>query len=286
MARKYGTAVKSARDMTLKRELKALGVAAVMLLLLWIWSQNMAAISQLGLPVVIVLVVGFTMLTKSLEKKGSHLKKRAGDAERGARGEETVEEKIMGLPDGYESFHDLAFDGFNIDHVVVGPTGVYVVETKSHNGKVTANGDALLLNGRPPEKDFINQTWSQTYHIKNLLKERTGKEWPVKPVLCFSRAFVEARRPVKGVDVVNGGYLTKFITMKKPVLSPEDIAVLVAGLKPAPLQNQTEDKKPCPQCGTELVLRQFQSGPRAGEEFYGCLPCKKGWPLQGFVQEQ
>lgn len=35
----------------------------------------------------------------------------------------------------------------------------------------------------------------------------------------------------------------------------------------------------CPDCGTELVLRQFQSGPRNGQQFYGCSSCKKGWPV-------
>jgi len=38
-------------------------------------------------------------------------------------------------------------------------------------------------------------------------------------------------------------------------------------------------QKICPQCGGELVLKNFQSGPRAGEQFYGCVPCKKGWPV-------
>jgi restriction system protein len=35
----------------------------------------------------------------------------------------------------------------------------------------------------------------------------------------------------------------------------------------------------CPDCGTELVLRKFQSGPRSGQQFYGCSACKKGWPV-------
>jgi restriction system protein len=39
------------------------------------------------------------------------------------------------------------------------------------------------------------------------------------------------------------------------------------------------EKKVCPQCGTELVLRKFMSGPRSGEAFHACLPCKKGWSL-------
>ncbi|WP_026842859.1 restriction endonuclease [Citrifermentans bremense] len=40
------------------------------------------------------------------------------------------------------------------------------------------------------------------------------------------------------------------------------------------------EKKNCPNCGTELVLRQFQSGPKNGQQFYGCIPCKKGWPVE------
>jgi restriction system protein len=40
------------------------------------------------------------------------------------------------------------------------------------------------------------------------------------------------------------------------------------------------EKRKCPDCGTELVLRQFQSGPKAGQRFYGCVPCKKGWPVE------
>ena len=36
----------------------------------------------------------------------------------------------------------------------------------------------------------------------------------------------------------------------------------------------------CPDCGTEMTLRQFQSGPRSGQPFYGCTTCKKGWPVE------
>jgi restriction system protein len=28
-----------------------------------------------------------------------------------------------------------------------------------------------------------------------------------------------------------------------------------------------------------MLLRKFQSGPRIGEQFYGCVPCKKGWSI-------
>jgi len=50
---------------------------------------------------------------------------------------------------------------------------------------------------------------------------------------------------------------------------------------PVPSFKATEKAFPaksnCPDCGSDMALRQFQSGPRSGEQFYGCVPCKKGW---------
>lgn len=278
MKKSYGKAGQGAREMAFKRELMVGGIAGVMFLLLWIWSKNMASIASLGLPAVIILVIGFKVVVSSLEKKGKHLKKRAKDANKGALSEERIEAKLTALPEEFVSFHDLAFPGFNIDHVAVGPSGVFVIETKSHGGKVTNNGNQLLLNGSAPDKDFINQTWSQTYHIKNLLKQKLGKEIPVNPVLCFTNAFVQVRGTVKGVSVVNGGYLNTHIAKQKPVLDKSQLAQVVASLK-IETKAQEPDKRLCPDCRTELVLRQIKSGPDIGQAFYGCIPCRKKWPV-------
>ena len=50
---------------------------------------------------------------------------------------------------------------------------------------------------------------------------------------------------------------------------------------PPPIEPATtvEDRS-CPGCGTVMSLRQFQSGPRSGQQFYGCTTCKKGWPVE------
>jgi nuclease-like protein len=153
MAKSFGKAGQGARVMAFKRELVVGGIAGVMLLLLWLWSTNVASITKLGLPAIIVLVVGFRMVFGELEKTGKHFKKRARDAQRGARAEEKVEAKLTALPDDYISFHDLAFPGFNIDHLAIGSGGVFVIETKSHGGTITSNGSQLRWSGfvRQPE---------------------------------------------------------------------------------------------------------------------------------------
>jgi hypothetical protein len=50
----------------------------------------------------------------------------------GFSGERAVGHHLNQLAaEGYRIYHDLQFEGFNIDHVLVGPSGVYSVETKT-----------------------------------------------------------------------------------------------------------------------------------------------------------
>jgi restriction system protein len=51
-------------------------------------------------------------------------------------------------------------------------------------------------------------------------------------------------------------------------------------LQSASCADSKSEMKNCPQCGSDMVLRQFQSGPKCGQQFYGCVPCKKGWPIE------
>src|SRR5262249_5677108 len=55
---------------------------------------------------------------------------------KGIRGETAVAELLRSLPDDYFLFDDVVLPGHpgNIDHVVVGPCGVLVIETKNFSG--------------------------------------------------------------------------------------------------------------------------------------------------------
>ena len=115
-------------------------------------------LSRIALPMLSLLLlipVGYYMLTrghffwgvvvagiyvvsiKSLEEAGLKLKKCITDADTGAKAEQAVAEALHKLPDDYFVFHDLEFSSFNIDHVVLGPNGIFLVETKSQKGNIT-----------------------------------------------------------------------------------------------------------------------------------------------------
>jgi len=61
----------------------------------------------------------------------------------GAKGEESTIRVLRNLDPSYKIVHDVFLPGDtqNIDHVVIGPTGTFVIETKNHNGIVRCNGD-------------------------------------------------------------------------------------------------------------------------------------------------
>ena len=226
MTKSYGIAGKNAREMAQQRYAKVSIYAGLLFLIAILIFLNLNNIANFGLPVVLFIAFVILQAADKIEKKGCFVKKRAKDADRGAHAEEVVAEGLMNLPKGYHVFHDIEFDGFNIDHVVVGPGGIFLVETKSHTGTITAQGDTLLLNGTLPAKNFLNQTWRQTYNLRNFLKKHSAKEWNVNPILCFTRAYVSVRQPVKEITVVNNRYLSTYLSKQQHRLNSEDIEII------------------------------------------------------------
>lgn len=80
----------------------------------------------------------------------------------GMEGEKYVGQSLEALRrQECQGFHDLLGDGFNIDHVVVAPQGVFVIETKTRSkparGPVTIDfdGERVLVNGFAPDRDPV-----------------------------------------------------------------------------------------------------------------------------------
>jgi hypothetical protein len=105
----------------------------------------------------------------------------------------------------------IEFPGFNINHIVLGSNSIFLAKTKNQQGNITQENDVLLRNGRKFFKDFLKQRWGQSYSLRDHLgAERLGG-LSIKPILCFSRGFVEICGPVRGVEVRNVHYLRPYI---------------------------------------------------------------------------
>lgn len=94
-------------------------------------------------------------------------------------------------------FHDVLAEGFNIDHVLIGPAGVFAIETKTWgkpfhgDARIAYDGQSLVVAGRMPDRDPLVQARSQARWLKNLLVESTGRQISVRPVVVFPGWYVE-----------------------------------------------------------------------------------------------
>jgi len=207
-------------QMKFERGLMILLIAAACLASAFLLYFNQAEFITYGLSAIVALFFAVRLSKSVLYKKGDEPATPAGNAGRGER----VEQLLAALPHGYQSFHGLSFRGVDVEHVVVGLGGIFVIETKDHDGTVDSADGMLLIDGRAPGQDFISNTWSRVSHVRDFLKERTGREWPVKPLLCFTDAAVLVRGTVNGVAVVDGNDLARHISWQKYLLSAEEVA--------------------------------------------------------------
>lgn len=114
---------------------------------------------------------------------------------RGEEGERIVAQYIERdlIPQGYSVFHDIQLekDGktFNIDHLLVGPNGVFAVETKNYSkpsrgeARVTYDGRRLLWNGHQ-RRDEDKQARAIAVAAHEYIADLTGTSVMVRPVLC------------------------------------------------------------------------------------------------------
>lgn len=135
----------------------------------------------------------------------------------GFEGERFVGEELVRLAAlGFEIYHDVPFEegdkGFNIDHVLVGSRGVFVVETKTRRKPVTDDGkkqfrvqfDGTHLHW-PWGKDNhgVEQTKNNAKTLDNWLGSATGETVWVTPILTLPGWLVERKTPGDGLFVLN-----------------------------------------------------------------------------------
>jgi hypothetical protein len=147
---------------------------------------------------VVVTVTGLLWLVAWLIGKWAINKIDAVDRERlswrkGAVGEAIVAATLGHLPDDFVVINDLSKRFGNIDHVVIGPTGIYVVDTKNWKGSVKADGAGeLLLNGKPLPKPAIKTLLGAVMDFQAKLKALTETDHFVRGLMVFPNAYVEA----------------------------------------------------------------------------------------------
>ncbi|MDD4735787.1 MAG: nuclease-related domain-containing protein [Kiritimatiellae bacterium] len=158
--------------------------------------------------------------------------KRLASYFKGAQGEEQVARALHLLPPGFTVFHGLLLRGAvsDMDHVVVGPTGVFVVETKNWAGTMSVVGQDILYDGRRPDRSPLEQVKQAVGALQKSLSERCGRSIPVSPIICFAGGRLEGGvQGVAGVMLCGPDDLRHVLTEPGEFPLSEAEAAAVAG---------------------------------------------------------
>jgi Nuclease-related domain len=146
---------------------------------------------------------------------------------RGAVGERRTARLLAGLErHGWAVLHDLAVAGSraNLDHLVIGPAGVFVIDSKQYCGRLRLDPSGRLWHGRYPLAPTLRAVSFEADQAALVL---TDPDVVVVPIVAVHGAQVPWGKVVMdGVPVVAARRLPSMLRQLPTVLGPERVAGL------------------------------------------------------------
>lgn len=209
---------------------------------------------------------------------------------KGERGEKKISHILASLPEQYKVINNVLIptttSTTQIDHIVLSPYGIFVIETKNYRGWIFGNEDKdfwiqIIFNYKGQFRNPIQQNMGHIKALKHLL--RNFEDIPFISIIVFSDKCT-LKTNIKS-DVVYFSEVNKTILRyKQEVLSAARIAEAYQIIQKANIvdgnhralhvrtaksiaQNNANGRvyKICPQCGGNLVKRDGKYG-----TFWGC----------------
>jgi hypothetical protein len=189
--------------------------------------------AQAGLPqaglvsLVVAALVGWRLRFRPSEQ--------ARTWQRGAAGERRTARLLERLTrDGFVVFHDLAVPGntsANVDHLAIGPSGVFVIDSKQWTGSVHQGADGLVWHNHYRLDRSLETVRWEAETVGRLLGTR------IHPLLCVHGAHVQGGGlDAQGVAIVPAHLLRGALGYDR-VLSDADVELLATtawtSLRPA-----------------------------------------------------
>ncbi len=180
-----------------------------------------------GFPVTVVGCIVLTII-KTLKMFNYRNRLRLGyDCEL------AVGQDLTGLiSKGFKIYHDFPAEGFNIDHIAIGPTGVFAIETKgrSKQVKIEKGSWELTFDGKTlkfpdwTETKPITQAMDQARWLNLWLSSATGEPQKVTPVLAIPGWYIKRTQTSK--LLIYNGKKSEFLANGKKVLSEKRIQAI------------------------------------------------------------
>lgn len=231
--------IQAESKMRIRQIIIAIGLGGLLLLTWYVIAPLMH--SELPFLIVGTIVLGTYYLFWRREKAS---KERSAIYEAGLQGElrtkailQLLDNRYAVIPNARVSFSGQSSE---MDDVVVGPTGVFIIETKNHRGLIQGDvADPQLVQrtqdpyGNQFSKSFYNpcrQVATHAYRLKSVLQEEGIDVW-IQTGVFFSNPETQlnlTNRTEQACPVFHeASQLQEYLTQGKSVLDPEEIQRIV-----------------------------------------------------------
>lgn len=151
----------------------------------------------------------------------------------GAKGEEKVAGELSKLGDAWHRLHavEVGERGSDIDHVVIGPPGVFTLNTKRHpHAKAWVGERSVMINGH--RTDYVRNSRFEGKRAAELLSQACGFPVTVTPVIVFVDldAFTVKQLP-SDVHVTTRKRLLDWFNSLPPTLDVDAIEMIFANAR-------------------------------------------------------
>jgi hypothetical protein len=193
--------------------MQMIGVGLIMSVLLAVFAVKSGRSLPTLAEVVLVLAV-CTPFLGFFVWRAIRLGKERSNHLLGFNGERAVGEELNKLMlDGCHVFHDFPADPkWNIDHVVVAPSGVYSIETKTRRKEKAPQGkreheivfDGVTLHfPHGSDRHGLDQAKANARWLGQFLSAAIGERVSVRPILTFPGWWIESRVHGDNIKVLN-----------------------------------------------------------------------------------
>ncbi|TDC52088.1 NERD domain-containing protein [Actinomadura sp. KC345] len=190
-------------------------------------AVTLAAGWRLGLTVAVLVVVG-DVVRRSRKSSTVAAWQKPSAAER------RTEKQLKSLQrNGYVVLHARAVprddDGVSdgrIDHLVIGPSGVYAIDSEKWDKRlpVRTMSHLKLFHGPFNKKDRLDEARWEAQMASSILAERVGFEVPVQPsVAIYGPSIPWKVMRVRDVDVYAGNRARAYLRRRPKILTDGDV---------------------------------------------------------------
>jgi hypothetical protein len=113
----------------------------------------------------------------------------------------------------------------NLDHLVIGPAGVFIVDAKNWAGRISVRGNSVLQDGVPRDDRIIAIHWL-TNRVEEVLAAAGFAHRP-QAVVCFTQPQPSLQPAVGRLFLTDLDRLGPLLASRPAVLTPDQVQIIV-----------------------------------------------------------